>query len=57
MRVGSDVKTHKVGDRVALEPGVSCRTCSACKVGPPSLFRSLLAANIFKTDLDVCSCI
>lgn len=32
VRVGSSVKTHKVRDRVALEPGVSCRTCPACKV-------------------------
>lgn len=33
VRVGAAVKTHKIGDRVALEPGVSCRTCPACKSG------------------------
>ena len=31
--VGPEVKTHKVGDRVALEPGVPCFTCRACKSG------------------------
>ncbi|KAL7411916.1 chaperonin 10-like protein [Mrakia frigida] len=33
VRVGASVKTHKLGDRVSLEPGVSCRTCPACKSG------------------------
>ncbi|EJD35299.1 xylitol dehydrogenase [Auricularia subglabra TFB-10046 SS5] len=31
--VGSKVKTLKPGDRVALEPGASCRVCDACKSG------------------------
>jgi threonine dehydrogenase-like Zn-dependent dehydrogenase len=29
--VGSGVRTHKVGDRVALEPGVPCFSCDVCK--------------------------
>lgn len=32
-KVGSKVKNLKPGDRVALEPGASCRTCDSCKDG------------------------
>lgn len=32
-RVGTAVKHLKVGDRVAIEPGVPCRFCSFCKDG------------------------
>ena len=32
-KVGSAVKSLKVGDRVALEPGVPCRRCERCKDG------------------------
>lgn len=32
-RVGPGVDTHKVGDRVALEPGVPCLKCDICKAG------------------------
>ncbi|KAG6754463.1 hypothetical protein POTOM_042502 [Populus tomentosa] len=31
--VGSGVKSLAVGDRVALEPGISCRRCNLCKEG------------------------
>ncbi|MFC7395487.1 NAD(P)-dependent alcohol dehydrogenase [Scopulibacillus cellulosilyticus] len=31
--VGSDVKEFKAGDRVAIEPGVTCGHCEACKEG------------------------
>ncbi|EJT47281.1 hypothetical protein A1Q1_03910 [Trichosporon asahii var. asahii CBS 2479] len=31
--VGDMVKTHKVGDRVAVEPGLPCRRCKNCKEG------------------------
>jgi D-xylulose reductase len=33
VEVGSDVKTLKVGDRVALEPGYPCRHCANCLGG------------------------
>ncbi|MBC7319566.1 NAD(P)-dependent alcohol dehydrogenase, partial [bacterium] len=33
VEVGSKVKTLKVGDRVALEPGIPCRKCIYCKTG------------------------
>ncbi|CAL4115288.1 unnamed protein product [Meganyctiphanes norvegica] len=32
-KVGSEVKHLKVGDRVAIEPGVPCRKCDYCKGG------------------------
>ena len=31
--VGPGVTTLKPGDRVALEPGIPCRACSACRTG------------------------
>merc|ERR1712012_711979 len=31
--VGEDVTNVKVGDRVAIEPGVPCRKCQYCKTG------------------------
>ncbi|GAA5854753.1 hypothetical protein JCM8547_004058 [Rhodosporidiobolus lusitaniae] len=33
IKVGSNVTNVKAGDRVALEPGASCRTCFECKSG------------------------
>lgn len=33
VEVGSDVKNLKVGDRVALEPGITCGQCEFCKSG------------------------
>lgn len=32
-KVGAAVSTLKVGDRVAIEPGVPCRLCEHCKTG------------------------
>ena len=31
-KIGADVKHLAIGDRVAIEPGVSCRMCDFCKV-------------------------
>lgn len=33
VEVGSEVKSVKVGDRVAVEPGVPCRKCLHCRSG------------------------
>ena len=35
--VGSAVTTLKVGDRVAMEPGIPCRRCDPCKAGKYNL--------------------
>jgi D-xylulose reductase len=40
-QVGSAVTSLKVGDRVALEPGVPCRYCSYCRQGRYNLCRSM----------------
>lgn len=42
IEVGSNVKSLKLGDRVAMEPGVPCRKCEYCKGG-----RYNLCQNIF----------
>ncbi|WVN90741.1 uncharacterized protein L203_105983 [Cryptococcus depauperatus CBS 7841] len=39
--VGDRVKTHKVGDRVAIEPGLPCRRCINCKEGKVNICPSM----------------
>jgi NADPH:quinone reductase-like Zn-dependent oxidoreductase len=36
-QVGSDVRSARVGDRVAINPGISDRSCEYCKAGEHSL--------------------
>ncbi|BCS05178.1 NAD(P)-dependent alcohol dehydrogenase [Aspergillus luchuensis] len=36
-KVGSAVTSLKVGDRVAMEPGIPCRRCEPCKAGKYNL--------------------
>ncbi|CAA94842.1 Sorbitol dehydrogenase [Caenorhabditis elegans] len=31
--IGSEVKGFKVGDRIAMEPGLPCKLCEHCKIG------------------------
>ncbi|KIV98949.1 chlorophyll synthesis pathway protein BchC [Verruconis gallopava] len=38
---GRDVKNLKVGDRVALEPGIACNTCTLCRGGKYNLCESM----------------
>lgn len=40
-KVGSKVKNLKVGDRVAIEPGVPCRYCDFCKDGKYNLCKDM----------------
>lgn len=37
VEIGSSVKNVKVGDRVAIEPGVPCRHCDYCRCGSYNL--------------------
>ncbi|KAF1946794.1 GroES-like protein [Clathrospora elynae] len=39
--IGPSVKSFKPGDRVAIEPGVPCRLCKACKAGTYNLCREM----------------
>jgi L-iditol 2-dehydrogenase len=41
-KVGKDVTTLKVGDRVAVEPGVPCRYCDYCKSGRYNLCHDIV---------------
>ncbi|KAH1496691.1 hypothetical protein KXV92_004239 [Aspergillus fumigatus] len=41
---GSNVDGLKVGDRVALEPGISCNTCKYCRSGHYNLCKSMVFA-------------
>ncbi|XP_033226375.1 sorbitol dehydrogenase-like [Belonocnema kinseyi] len=41
-KLGNNVNNLKVGDRVAIEPGVPCRTCSFCKEGRYNLCKDIV---------------
>ncbi|KAF4619831.1 hypothetical protein D9613_005325 [Agrocybe pediades] len=43
-QVGSNVKHLKEGDRVAMEPGATCRKCDACKAGRYNLCPDIIFA-------------
>ncbi|KAJ3488381.1 hypothetical protein NLI96_g2878 [Meripilus lineatus] len=43
-KVGSKVKNLKAGDRVALEPGATCRVCDDCKKGRYELCPDIIFA-------------
>ncbi|XP_003703421.1 sorbitol dehydrogenase [Megachile rotundata] len=42
VKLGKNVKNLKLGDRVAIEPGVSCRTCAFCKTGRYNLCKEMV---------------
>ncbi|CAJ2503067.1 Uu.00g104610.m01.CDS01 [Anthostomella pinea] len=44
VEVGSKVKNVKVGDRVAIEPGVPCRHCDFCRSGAYNLCEDTIFA-------------
>ncbi|KYN02632.1 Sorbitol dehydrogenase [Cyphomyrmex costatus] len=41
-KLGKNVKNLKVGDRVAIEPGVPCRICTHCKEGRYNLCKDIV---------------
>lgn len=43
-KIGSAVTTLKVGDRVAMEPGIPCRRCEPCKAGKYNLCEKMAFA-------------
>lgn len=52
--VGPGVSTLRVGDRVALEPGVPCRTCARCKAGRYNLCPEMAFAATPPVDGTLC---
>ncbi|MFC2137420.1 alcohol dehydrogenase catalytic domain-containing protein [Bacteroidota bacterium] len=40
-KIGPDVKRVKPGDRIAIEPAISCNNCDQCKSGRPHTCRNL----------------
>ena len=44
--IGDGVQGHAVGDRVALDPVVSCGTCLACRRGRPNVCRNLQVIGV-----------
>ncbi|KAK0490889.1 xylitol dehydrogenase [Armillaria novae-zelandiae] len=53
-KVGSNVKNISVGDRVAVEPGATCRTCEACKSGRYELCPDIIFAATPPYDGTLC---
>lgn len=45
VKLGPKATGLKVGQRVALEPGMGCRTCDLCKGGLYEVSRRLLAVG------------
>lgn len=45
-KVGSNVKNMSVGDRVAMEPGVTCRKCDECKSGKYELCQHIAIGSL-----------
>ncbi|KAK2590409.1 hypothetical protein QQS21_011914 [Conoideocrella luteorostrata] len=53
--IGSQVSSVKVGDRVAIEPGIPCRRCKRCKMGKYNLCPDMrFAADPPLTDGTLC---
>ena len=38
---GKEVRNLKIGDRIAIEPGYSCRECEFCKSGSYNICRDM----------------
>ncbi|EJD02434.1 xylitol dehydrogenase [Fomitiporia mediterranea MF3/22] len=49
-KIGARVKNVKVGDRVAMEPGVTCRKCWDCKNGKYQLCQHVIFASSCPVD-------
>lgn len=44
--LGSDVTTLRVGDRVALDPNLACRSCHYCRIGRTNLCDNYAAIGV-----------
>jgi L-iditol 2-dehydrogenase len=54
VKCGGKVKNLKVGDRVAIEPGVPCRVCDYCKTGKYNLCRDVVFCATPPYDGNLC---
>ena len=46
--IGADVKDRKLGERVVLDPGVSCGQCHACRIGRPNVCSQLAVIGVHR---------
>jgi len=46
--IGGEVKTLAIGDRVVLDPVVSCGHCHACRVGRPNVCAALAVIGVHR---------
>lgn len=53
-KLGAGVQHLKVGDRVAIEPGVPCRTCKLCKSGRYNLCKDVFFCATPPDDGNLC---
>eukprot|EP01135_Chromosphaera_perkinsii_P007353 Nk52_evm1s805 gene=Nk52_evmTU1s805 len=55
VKVGDKVNNIRVGDRVAIEPGIPCRLCMSCKIGKYNLCDSMAFCATPPIDGSLCS--
>jgi len=53
-KCGKNVKNLKIGDRVAIEPGVPCRYCDNCKSGKYNLCKDVIFCATPPVDGSLC---
>ena len=46
--IGAEVKTLTIGDRVVLDPVVSCGHCHACRIGRPNVCANLAVIGVHR---------
>jgi len=47
LEVGDDVKDFKAGDRVVVDPNITCGSCTYCKMGMPNMCENMTTLGIF----------
>jgi len=45
-KVGTKVQHLKIGDRVAMEPGATCRKCVSCKAGRYEVCNTIITTSL-----------
>ncbi len=47
IEVGEEVKSLKPGDRVAVDPNITCGNCKYCKMGLPNMCENMTTLGVF----------